>query len=223
MSFNLYLVRHGQTIFNKYNRMQGWSDAPLTEKGIADGQAAGNRLANVKFDHVFASDLTRAVRTARFIMNRNDVTPEYSEPTELPQFREEFFGTFEGLPGPQAAEAVAQLKQLSGIQSYGDLMVQMSQDEVMDALHEADLTHDAESSAQFWSRIEDGLKILKTTAKDDQNVLLVAHGTLIRNLAGKYAGHEYTLPSMHNGSISKWVISDDAMKLEVFNDIEKVW
>lgn len=29
----LYFVRHGQTIFNKYNRMQGWSDSPLTEKG----------------------------------------------------------------------------------------------------------------------------------------------------------------------------------------------
>ena len=32
MSFNLYLVRHGQTIFNHYERMQGWSNAPLTDK-----------------------------------------------------------------------------------------------------------------------------------------------------------------------------------------------
>ncbi|MCM0583238.1 histidine phosphatase family protein [Weissella diestrammenae] len=223
MSFNLFVVRHGQTIFNKYNRMQGWSDAPLTEKGIADGQAAGNRLANVKFDHVFSSDLTRAVRTARFIMNRNNATPDYAEPTELAQFREEFFGTFEGLPGPTAAQAVAELKGLKDISAYGDLMAEMSQDEVMNAIHAADPTHDAENAEQFWTRVEAGLDILKTTAKDGENVLLVVHGTLIRNLAGKYAGPEYTLPSMHNGSISKWVVDQDKMTLEVFNDIEKVW
>ena len=43
MSFNLYLVRHGETYFNKYQRMQGWGNAPLTDKGISDGFAAGER------------------------------------------------------------------------------------------------------------------------------------------------------------------------------------
>ena len=50
MSINVYMVRHGQTYLNKYRRMQGWTNAPLTEKGIADGQAAGERLRHVHFD-----------------------------------------------------------------------------------------------------------------------------------------------------------------------------
>lgn len=63
----LYFVRHGQTIFNKYNRMQGWSDSPLTEKGYADAHQAGVRLSDTKFDAVYASDTTRAMNTARAI------------------------------------------------------------------------------------------------------------------------------------------------------------
>lgn len=53
MSINVYMVRHGQTYLNKYRRMQGWTNAPLTEKGIADGQAAGERLRHVHFDGVY--------------------------------------------------------------------------------------------------------------------------------------------------------------------------
>lgn len=43
----LYLVRHGQTFLNKYHRMQGWSDAPLTTKGLQDADLAGERLAKI--------------------------------------------------------------------------------------------------------------------------------------------------------------------------------
>ncbi len=31
-----YFVRHGQTMMNRYNKVQGWIDSPLTKKGIAD-------------------------------------------------------------------------------------------------------------------------------------------------------------------------------------------
>ena len=33
MKKTLYLMRHGQTLFNTLNRIQGWCDSPLTEKG----------------------------------------------------------------------------------------------------------------------------------------------------------------------------------------------
>ena len=31
---HLYLMRHGETLFNVYRRIQGWCDSPLTEVGI---------------------------------------------------------------------------------------------------------------------------------------------------------------------------------------------
>ena len=45
MTFSVYMVRHGQTQLNKYRRMQGWCDSPLTAKGIADAHKAGRHLA----------------------------------------------------------------------------------------------------------------------------------------------------------------------------------
>ena len=75
MSFNMYLVRHGETYFNKYQRMQGWGNAPLTDKGISDGFAAGERLSNVRF-----SCLSLHVTTARHqseVIIRKDVFKEF--------------------------------------------------------------------------------------------------------------------------------------------------
>lgn len=37
-------VRHGQTLFNILNKLQGWADSPLTEAGIAMADATGQRL-----------------------------------------------------------------------------------------------------------------------------------------------------------------------------------
>lgn len=67
----LYLVRHGQTEFNVQKRVQGMADSALTPKGIADAKALGRgfQLAGVHFDAAFASDLTRAVDTAHFILS----------------------------------------------------------------------------------------------------------------------------------------------------------
>ena len=40
MLLHLHLVRHGQTFFNRYNRLQGWSNSPLTDAGLADADKA---------------------------------------------------------------------------------------------------------------------------------------------------------------------------------------
>ena len=49
MILHLHLVRHGQTYFNRYNRLQGWSNSPLTESGVADAVKAGERLKGLTF------------------------------------------------------------------------------------------------------------------------------------------------------------------------------
>lgn len=33
MAYQIYLVRHGRTWYNEYEKMQGWSDTPLTTDG----------------------------------------------------------------------------------------------------------------------------------------------------------------------------------------------
>lgn len=223
MSFNLYLVRHGETYLNKYARMQGWSNAPLTDKGISDGYAAGERLSNIRFDAAYSSDLQRAINTAEYILSRNAQSGDLKEPTQMSQFREEFFGFYEGLPSAQSAEQIANALGLEGIASYADLMSKMTQDEAMDAISKADPTGDAEDAATFWARAENGLDELRRNTRDGQNVLVVAHGTVIRNLVYKYDSHETAMEKPENGSITIWEVSDDDMKLKAYNDTTTNW
>lgn len=61
-TFSVYFVRHGQTYLNKYHRIQGWADSPLTDKGIADAKHAGDRLKVIPFD---AALLERCAKGAK--------------------------------------------------------------------------------------------------------------------------------------------------------------
>ena len=60
----LILLRHGQSLWNLANRFTGWVDVPLSAKGIAEAQAAGQLLADMSIDVAFTSALVRAQQTA---------------------------------------------------------------------------------------------------------------------------------------------------------------
>lgn len=222
MAFNLYIVRHGQTYFNKYERMQGWSNMPLTQQGVADGYATGSRLNNVRLNGVYSSDLERAVKTAEEILERNRQTTDIDEPTQLFQFREVMFGFFEGLPSDQSGKMVAEQMGRSE-ESYAELMNNVPYNEVLDGFHAADPTGDAEDTDTFFSRLENGLDILRREHRDGDNVLLVAHGSLIRNMAAHYADPKLAGTKILNGAVSLWEVDDDDLNLRVYNDNERNW
>lgn len=60
MTVTFYFARHGETLFNVQNLVQGWCDAPLTSAGIYDAYKLGQGLANVHFVGACASDAGRA-------------------------------------------------------------------------------------------------------------------------------------------------------------------
>ena len=61
----LVLVRHGQSEWNLKNLFTGWRDVDLTDKGVAEAQAAGRQLKalGLRFDVAYTSALVRAQRT----------------------------------------------------------------------------------------------------------------------------------------------------------------
>ena len=70
----LVLIRHGQSAWNLENRFTGWWDVDLTERGIAEAQAAGALLAakGMDFDLCFTSLQTRAIKTLGLVLGAMD-------------------------------------------------------------------------------------------------------------------------------------------------------
>ena len=61
----LYVVRHGEAVWNTENRICGRTDSPLTEKGRAQAAALAPHLPKV--DRVLCSPLSRARETAEIL------------------------------------------------------------------------------------------------------------------------------------------------------------
>lgn len=90
----LYLVRHGKTMLNTTDRVQGWADAPLTKDGVEVAEYLGKGLKGVKFEKAYSSDSGRAIETAKIVLNQSgnkDMNINQSK-----NLREACFGEFEG-------------------------------------------------------------------------------------------------------------------------------
>lgn len=88
----LYLVRHGQTVFNVRHLIQGWCDSPLTDFGIKQAEVAREWIESqgLVFDHAYCSTLERTSDTVE-ILTRNSLP--YGRMKDL---RELNFGVLEG-------------------------------------------------------------------------------------------------------------------------------
>lgn len=90
----LILTRHGQTDFNAQQRYQGNLDIPLNAEGEAQARFLTPRLAALRFDAAYSSDLQRAARTAEIALE-NHSSGLTAKPLKL--LREINGGAFEGL------------------------------------------------------------------------------------------------------------------------------
>ena len=91
MATTFVLVRHGETEWNRAGRIQGHTDSALTAAGVEQALAIGRQLAEDRFDHLLASDLGRAHRTASLISPHVNLTI-----TSHTGLRERRFGIAEG-------------------------------------------------------------------------------------------------------------------------------
>lgn len=69
----LYMIRHGETDWNRQKKMQGQSDIVLNEKGRVAAQKTGEGLQKVSFDLGITSPLKRAKETAEIILNGREI------------------------------------------------------------------------------------------------------------------------------------------------------
>lgn len=69
MAKTLYLMRHGQTLFNVEHKIQGWCDSPLTKLGIKQAEIASRYFDenHIVFDHCYSSASERACDTLEIV------------------------------------------------------------------------------------------------------------------------------------------------------------
>lgn len=93
----LTLIRHGITAWNAQRRFQGHTDTPLSEQGREQARRLAARLAGERIDAIVASDLSRALETARAI-----AAPHGIDVRTDARLRESNFGAWEGLTREEA-------------------------------------------------------------------------------------------------------------------------
>jgi probable phosphoglycerate mutase len=102
----IYLLRHGETVFNRQRRLQGQGDSPLTKRGEKQARSMGRRLRSLLDDpadwRLITSPLGRCRQTAALVAKSLGFNQDQIEPE--PRLMEHAYGHWEGLT-PEEIEA----------------------------------------------------------------------------------------------------------------------
>jgi broad specificity phosphatase PhoE len=198
---SIYLVRHGETEWNRLGRAQGRTDIPINDEGRRQAALLGQRLADTPFAAAYASDSVRASETATIILQGRPV-PLHA----TPELREVSLGRWEGLTY-QEAEA----------RDPEDWARYMSGD--------VDFAPPGgESARDVLARVDAFLESLKGR-HDGEDFLLVGHGrsltaTAVRLL--QLPAEALWLFHMSHVSLSVVTIDPDGAALALWNDTSHV-
>jgi len=161
----IYLVRHGETEWNRTRRYQGWSDLPLTERGLAQAEGIGRLLCGLpeaRSAELVASPIGRARHTAEIIRK----CLGRSEPLRFDKrLREISLGSWDGR---DRAEIAALRPGIFDGEGYYDWYF---------------ATPDGETYEVFAGRVGAWL-----AEAGDRPQIVVTHGVVTRVLRGLYAG-----------------------------------
>ncbi len=155
-----YLVRHGETAWNRDGRIQGHADVGLNEHGRQQMCALAKRLAGCDLAAVYASDLSRAVESAQILVESHSIPVETD-----PGLREFSYGEWEGLT-LEEAEA----------RNPEDYACRMALDANAFAAPGGEVTR------QLLHRVRRFNERVAARHEPSENVLVVAHGGSIRAL-----------------------------------------
>lgn len=213
----LYLVRHGETLFNAHLQVQGWSDTPLTEKGLKGAESLGRGLATTYFEKAYSSDLGRAIKTARAILTMG--AQSMTDLTELTALREWHYGGFEGRDDALMWGIIFDSQGLSYDPAFSQLKAlteNVSEEEIAQIIQAHDPTQTAESYTEIIMRIQQGMEqiISEMIALGGGNALVVTHGMTILTILKLFVTEPVEALELPNCSVTTLIIENGKIQLE---------
>jgi len=99
----IVLLRHGESTWNRENRFTGWTDVPLSDRGIQEARDAGRLLreGGFRFDMAFTSVLKRAIKTLWIVLEEMDLM--WIPVKGSWRLNERHYGALQGLNKSEAA------------------------------------------------------------------------------------------------------------------------
>ncbi|HEV1998426.1 MAG TPA: histidine phosphatase family protein [Candidatus Dormibacteraeota bacterium] len=178
----LLLIRHAQTVWNAAGRVQGQSDPPLSQPGLEQCSALGVRVAGLRLDALYSSDLQRARLTAEAVSGATGV------PVTLDTgLREVGLGRWEGATAESLRREDPELfAQWQRAPSW-------------------DLVPGGEGTAAFESRVLGAVVRIVASRGDTETVAAVTHIGVIRLVLSMAAG----LQSL--GQLWPWAIDNTGL------------
>jgi broad specificity phosphatase PhoE len=164
---DLILLRHGQTEWSKAGKHTGRTDVPLTAQGVASAKSLAPMLAKSQIVAVFTSPASRAIRTAE-LAGLDGADGRYLVKQD-PDLWEWDYGGYEGMTTPEIQE------QRPGWYLWRDGVIP------------GDAEHPGETVSQVGERTDRVLARVAPLLRDG-DVVLVAHGHLLRVLTARYLG-----------------------------------
>ena len=161
------LVRHGETLWNRRNRVQGWAPTRLTDRGREQAAALGSFLANeYDVDRLRSSDLSRALETAEYVSDATglDVAAD-------PAWRERDFGHLQGLTKSTLDERHPRFR----VSQVGQSAVE-------------ELPDSGERLRDMRDRVLARWRRLAADVDHDETVVVVAHGGPLHAVVGDAKG-----------------------------------
>ncbi|MFW7383701.1 histidine phosphatase family protein [Vagococcus fluvialis] len=220
----LYVVRHGKTMLNTTDRVQGWSDAVLTKEGEEVVTAAGKGLGDVDFQNAYSSDSGRAVQTAELIIKENKKSSQL-EVQKDPGLREFNFGTYEGdlnhtmwgdIAKKQGVTTEEFMKTMTP-KSFADSVAEIDKEKNVDGKNWP--AEDFETITTRLTKSIDEIVEKEMENEGSGNVLVVSHGLSISALLDTLFD-DFKMPEggLKNASVSVIKVKDGKYTLESVND-----
>ncbi|ASK27418.1 histidine phosphatase family protein [Neisseria chenwenguii] len=202
MSLEIYLVRHGKTVFNTTGRLQGWSDSPLLPEGRQAAEDLGRALAGkVTFDAAFSSPSPRAAETARLILSAKG---QGSLPLEtIDEIREYCFGGFEGELHDVLHCRIAAERGYPDMERWLEAYRSADRHLLAESVSRSDPLGLAENEAQFMTRLQEGMRLIVQKSPVGGKVLAVSHGMSITGILKSINPQSTPYKSIKNTTVSR--------------------